>query len=66
MTCPRCGGRMKVVAFLTEHAAVDRIIGYLKLTFVASKPPPPHVFKQAALTAAEAAPIGLDKTPILQ
>jgi len=53
MTCPRCGGRMKVVAFLTEHAVVDRIIGYLKLTFVASKPPPSHVFEQVALAAAD-------------
>jgi ribosomal protein S27E len=40
MTCPRCGGRMKVVAFLTEPAVVDRIIDHLKLTFAAEKPPP--------------------------
>jgi hypothetical protein len=40
MTCPKCGGRMKVVAFLTEHAVVDRIIDHLKLTFAAEKPPP--------------------------
>jgi hypothetical protein len=26
LICPRCGGRMKVVAFLTEYAVVDRII----------------------------------------
>jgi len=26
ITCPKCGGRMKVVAFLTEPAVVDRII----------------------------------------
>ena len=38
--CPKCGGRMKVVAFLTEHAVVDRIIDHLKLTFAAEKPPP--------------------------
>jgi hypothetical protein len=41
LTCPKCGGRMTVVAFLTEHAVVDRIIDHLKLTFVAEKPPPP-------------------------
>ena len=40
MTCPKCGGRMKIVAFLTEPAVVDRIIDQLKLTFVAEKPPP--------------------------
>jgi hypothetical protein len=42
--CPLCGGAMRVVAFLTEPAVVDRIIDHLKLTFVAEKPPP-----QAAL-----------------
>jgi hypothetical protein len=41
MACPKCGGRMKVVAFITEHAVVDRIIDHLKLTFTAEKPPPP-------------------------
>ncbi|TRZ88210.1 acid--CoA ligase [bacterium] len=44
---------MKVVAFITEFGAVDRIIDHLKLRFVADKPPPPHVFEQVALTAAE-------------
>jgi hypothetical protein len=24
MACPKCGGRMKVGAFLTEYAVVDR------------------------------------------
>jgi hypothetical protein len=53
MICPRCGGRMKVVAFLTEYAVVDRIIRHLGLTFVAEKPPPVHVFETVALAAAE-------------
>jgi len=53
MVCPKCGGRMKVVAFITEYAVVDRIIDHLKLKFVAAKPPPCHVFEQVALTAAE-------------
>lgn len=33
----RCGGRMKVVAFLTEHTVVDRNIRHLELTFAAAK-----------------------------
>ena len=53
VVCPKCGGRMKVVAFLTEYAVVDRIIDHLKLTFVADKPPPSHVFIEVALPAAE-------------
>jgi len=53
LICPRCGGRMKVVSFLTEYAVVDRIIRHLELTFAAEKPPPSHVFEQVALMAAE-------------
>jgi hypothetical protein len=53
MVCPKCGGRMKVVAFITEVAVVDRIIDHLKLRFTAAKPPPFHVFEQIALAAAE-------------
>ena len=52
MICPRCGGKMRVVAFLTEYAVVDRIIRHLELTFVAEKSPPAHVFEQTALMAA--------------
>ena len=53
MIGPKCGGTMKVVVFLAEHAVVDRIIRHLKLRFVAEKPPPSHVFEQVALAAAE-------------
>jgi hypothetical protein len=54
LICPRCGGRMKVIAFLTDYAVVDKIINYLKLTFVAERPPPPHIAYQEVLMAAEA------------
>jgi hypothetical protein len=53
MLCPQCGGAMKVVAFITDYQAIDRIIDHLKLTFVAAKPPPSQVFEQVALAAAE-------------
>jgi transposase len=53
MVCPKCGGRMKLIVFITEYAVVDRIINHLKLTFAAAKPPPSHVFEQVALMAAE-------------
>lgn len=52
MTCPHCGG-MKVVALLTEHAVVDRIIRHLELTLVAEKPPPAYALEQVALMAAD-------------
>jgi hypothetical protein len=55
MICSKCRGRMKVVAFITEVAVVDRVIDHLKLTFVVAKPPPSHVFEQVALMAAASA-----------
>jgi hypothetical protein len=51
--CPDCGEEMKVIAFLTDYAVVDRIIGHLKLTLVAERPPP-HFVYQEVLVAAEA------------
>jgi len=53
MVCPQCGGTMKVIAFLTDYAVVDRIIDHLKLTFLADKPPPAHLAYQEVLMAEE-------------
>ena len=53
MICPRCGGRMIVVAVLTEYAVVDQIIHHLGLTFVAKMPPPAYAFEKIALMAAD-------------
>ena len=53
MVCPRYGGTMKVVSFLTDYAVADRIIDHLKLTFVADRPPPPQVAFQKYLMPAE-------------
>lgn len=44
---------MRIIAFLTDYAAVDRIITHLKLTFVADTPPPPWVACKEVLMAAE-------------
>ena len=54
MLCPRCGGKMKVVAFITDFAVVDKIIDYLKLSFIAERHPPSHIAYQELLMAAEA------------
>ena len=53
MVCPQCGATMKVIAFLTDYPVVDRIINHLQLTFVAERPPPPHIASQEVLLAAE-------------
>jgi hypothetical protein len=44
---------MKVVAFITEYAPVDRIIRHRELTLVAEKPPPAHASEQVAFMTAE-------------
>ena len=54
LVCPKCGGTMKVIAFLTDYVVVDRIIDHLKLSFLADKPPPAHLAYQEILVAAEA------------
>jgi hypothetical protein len=43
--CPRCGGKMKVIVFITDAAVVVRIIDHLKLTFAAERPPPECAFQ---------------------
>ncbi len=45
---------MRLIAFITDYAVVDRIIHYLKLTFVAERPPPPHVISQQFVLDSEA------------
>jgi len=54
MVCPKCGGKMCVIAFLTDFCVVDRIIDHLKLRFIADKPHPPCIAYQEVLMAAEA------------
>jgi len=54
LLCPQCGGQMRIIAFLTDYAVVDRIIHHLKLTFEAERPLPSHVTYREILVAAEA------------
>jgi hypothetical protein len=54
LVCAKCGGEMRIIAFLTDYTVVDRIINHLKLGFVATKPPPPRIAYQELLMAAEA------------
>jgi hypothetical protein len=53
MVCPQCGGRMKIIAFITDFPVVDRIINHLKLTFEADRLFPPRIASQKLLIAAE-------------
>jgi hypothetical protein len=49
MGCPRCCTTIKVIAFITEPAVVDRIIDHLKLRFAAERSPPPQAAFQEYL-----------------
>lgn len=49
LVCPQCDATMKVIAFLTDDAVVNRIIDQLKLRFFADKPPPPQIAYQEVL-----------------
>jgi len=51
LVCSRCGGRMKIVAFLTAHVVVDRIIDHLKLSFTAERPPPERALQDLLMVA---------------
>lgn len=53
LICPKCAGQMRIIAFITDYSAVDRIINHLKLTFAAERPPPPQVVKRELFMAAE-------------
>ena len=50
---PFCGGQMKIISFREDHKVIDRIIAYLKLSFIAERPPPPQVHQHELLTAAD-------------
>jgi hypothetical protein len=54
LVCPECGGRTKIIAFITDYSVLDRIINHLKLRFIADKPPPPRIALQEVLMAAQA------------
>ena len=53
LICPSCGGQMRIIAFIEDHNAIDRIIRHLKLTFASERPPPPQIVQQELMMAAE-------------
>ncbi|MDH4257345.1 MAG: acid--CoA ligase [Candidatus Aminicenantes bacterium] len=44
---------MKVISFIEDLKAIDKIICHLKITFQAERPPPSHAIHQELLTVAE-------------
>ena len=43
LVCPRCGGEMRVIGFITEPAVIKRILDHLRKRDRVSRPPPPRV-----------------------
>jgi hypothetical protein len=41
LICPKCGGEMRVVAFITEAPVIERILDHLARRHRASRAPPP-------------------------
>ncbi len=42
---------MRIISFIEEHKAIDKIINILKLTFKAERPPPPQAHPKLAKAA---------------
>jgi len=54
LLCLSCDGRMRIISFIEEPKAIDKIIRHLELTFEAKQPPPPrHVQKELLMAAGE-------------
>jgi hypothetical protein len=41
LVCPRCGGAMQIIAFLTAPAVIDRILTHLRTRDTLRSPPAP-------------------------
>jgi len=41
LACPACGGAMRILAFITERAVIDRILAHLRRARDAARGPPP-------------------------
>jgi len=43
LTCPKCGGKMKIIAFIEDHKVVKKILDYLGIYETQRKRPPPKI-----------------------
>jgi hypothetical protein len=40
LTCTRCGGEMKILAFISEHDAIHKLLGHRDKTAAEPRAPP--------------------------
>ena len=53
LICPSCRGQMRIIAFIEDLKAIDKIIRHLKLSFQAERPPPSQLIQQELLVGTE-------------
>jgi hypothetical protein len=53
LVCPRCGGQMRVIGFITQPELIDRIVDHIRRRDKVSRParPPPHSSVSVASSA---------------
>ena len=40
LTCPKCQGRMKIIAFIEDEEVIEKILKHLGLWKIKARPPP--------------------------
>ena len=43
LICPRCGGQMRIIAFIEDYKIVKKILDYLGIYEAQRKRPPPKI-----------------------
>ena len=42
LTCPKCGGSLRVISFIDNPSVIEKILNHLKLWDPPERPPPPQ------------------------
>jgi hypothetical protein len=42
LTCPKCGGSLRIISFIDNPRVIEKILKHLKLWDPPERPPPPH------------------------
>ena len=42
LTCPKCGGRLRILSFIDNPCVIEKILQHLKLWDSPERPPPPR------------------------
>jgi hypothetical protein len=44
LTCPKCGGSLRIISFIDNPSVIEKILKHLKLWDPPERPPPPKHF----------------------